>query len=144
MRRDGPRGHFVSDDRTLVDLALVHRWLSEEAYWAYGRPRQIVTHSLERSLVFGLYEREGRQVGFARCVTDEATFAWLCDVFVARESRGAGLGSFLVETILGHPALRRVRIVLAQEPSRTLYARYGFHPLGAPERWQERDPGEDV
>lgn len=140
MRRDGPRNHFVSDDPSLIRLDLVHRWLSEQAYWSLGRSRQTVAESIERSLVFGLYEESGQQVGFARCVTDRVTFAWLCDVFVEVDSRSAGLGSFLVETVLDHPALRGVRIVLAQDPARSLYERHGFSPLTAPERWRERAP----
>ena len=81
---------LISDDRTLLDRALIHRFLSERTYWAPGVPREIVERSIEHSLCFGVY-RAGKQIGFARAVTDFATFAWLADVFILEEERGKGL-----------------------------------------------------
>ncbi len=140
MRWDGPDGSFASDERGLVDLGRVHAWISGESYWAEGRPREVMARAIENSLVIGLFTAEGTQVGFARFVTDHATFAWLCDVFVDAGHRGKGLGSFLVQAAIEHPAVRGARQVLATEPGRSLYARFGYRPLGRPERWMER-PG---
>jgi GNAT superfamily N-acetyltransferase len=100
-----------------------------------------MARAVENSLVLGLYSAEGTQVGFARFVTDYATFAWLCDVFVDAAHRDRGLGAFLVDTAVGHPDVRGVRQILAAEPGRSLYARFGYRPLAHPERWMER-PGQ--
>ena len=140
MRWPGPGGYWVSDERALIDLARVHDWISRESYWAEGRPRDVMARAIENSLVLGLYSAEGTQVGFARFVTDYATFAWLCDVFIDAGHRNDGLGAFLVDTAVGHPDVRGVRQILAAEPGRSLYARLGYRPLAHPERWMER-PG---
>src|SRR5262249_2461302 len=96
---------------------------------------EVVRRSLENSLCFGLYE-SGRQIGFARVVTDRATFAWLCDVFVLDEYRGRGLAKWLVECVVGHPALQGLRrFLLATRYPHTLYERYGFQPLADPTRF---------
>jgi len=132
-------GLVVSTDPARLDVALVHRWLSDESYWAAGRPRHVVERSLEGSLVLGVYDGS-RQVGFGRAVTDAATFAWLCDVYVDEEYRGRGVGGALVETAvsilqdLGVP-----RIVLATRDAHEVYERAGFTPLAAPQRWMEID-----
>jgi GNAT superfamily N-acetyltransferase len=140
LRWEGPDGYWASDDRELIDVAWVHLRLSQQAYWALGRPYDVVAKSIEHSLVVGLFSADGLQVGFARFVTDCATFGWLCDVFVDSEHHGSGLGSFLVEAATTHPAVEGVRQILAATPGRTLYARHGFVPLPSPERWMER-PG---
>lgn len=140
MRWQGPDGYWASDEPGLIDVGLVHAWMSLESYWAEGRPRDVMARAIENSLVVGLYSAEGKQVGFARFVTDYATYAWLCDVFVDSALRGTRLGTFLVETAVSHPDVRSVRQVLAAEPGRSLYARFGFRPLGRPERWMDR-PG---
>lgn len=138
MKWPGPDGYWVSDERALIDLERVHAWISDESYWAAGRPRDAMDQAIANSLVLGLYSAEGTQVGFARFVTDYATFAWLCDVFVDSAHRGSRLGTFLVDTAIGHPQVRDVRQVLAAEPGRSLYARFGYHKLARPERWMER------
>ena len=92
MRWTGPKGYWASDDRELVNVEWVHAWLSREAYWAQGRSFDLVAKSIEHSLVIGLYSADGTQVGFARFVTDYATFGWLCDVFVDTKHAG-GHGS---------------------------------------------------
>jgi GNAT superfamily N-acetyltransferase len=138
MRQDGPDGYWVSDDPSLLDLDRVHTWISEQSYWARGRPYQATVAAIANSLVFGLYTDDGGQVGFARHVTDRATFAWLCDVFVDKAHRGRGLGSFLVRVATHHPDVATIRQVLSTAPERTLYRQFGFDGLAAPERWMER------
>jgi GNAT superfamily N-acetyltransferase len=140
MNWPGPDGYWASDERDLIDADRVHSWISGESYWAEGRQRAAMLKGIENSLVIGLYSAGGTQVGFARFVTDHATFAWLCDVFVDSAHRGRRLGTFLVETAVSHPDVRGLRQVLAAEPGRTLYARFGFQQLNRPERWMER-PG---
>jgi len=140
VRWNGPDGYWVSDDPALIDVDLVHGWISEESYWANGRPHEVMARSIENSLVLGLYASDGKQVGFARFVTDRATFAWLCDVFVATAHRGGGAGSFLVRTSVEHPDVIGVRQLLMANPGRSLYRRHGFGDLLRPERWMER-PG---
>jgi GNAT superfamily N-acetyltransferase len=138
VRWTGPKGYWASDDRELVNVEWVHAWLSREAYWAQGRSFDLVAKSIEHSLVIGLYSADGTQVGFARFVTDYATFGWLCDVFVDTKHSGSGLGTFLVERAITHPGVATARQVLAAVPGRTIYARQGFTPLDQPERWMER------
>ena len=134
----------VSTDRSRLDLDLVHRYLSEEAYWARGRTREQVERSIEHSLPFGVYV-EGRQVGFARVVTDRATFAWLADVFVLPEARGRGLGKRLVETVLAHPELQPMkRWLLATADAHGLYRRYGFEELRDVGRFMAIESAEDA
>jgi GNAT superfamily N-acetyltransferase len=140
MRWDGPGGYFASDDDALVNLARVHAWMSAESYWAAGRSYGVMARAVQNSLNIGLYMADGDQVGFARWVTDYATFGWLCDVFIDSGHRGHGLGTFLVRIATDHPAVRDLRQVLATTPERTLYRREGFVDLVNPERWQERPP----
>jgi GNAT superfamily N-acetyltransferase len=140
MRWPGPGGYWASDDRALIDVGRVHAWISGESYWAEGRPREVMARAIETSLVIGLYSAAGTQVGVARLVTDYATFAWLCDVFVDSAYRGRRLGTFLVDTAVNHPDVRGLRQILVAEPGRSLYARFGFRLLARPERWMER-PG---
>src|SRR5918997_215479 len=103
------RGDYVvSTDRARLDLGVIHDYLSRESYWATGRSLETVRRSIENSVPFGLYEGD-RQVGFARGVTDYATFAWVADVFVVESARGRGLGKWLVEVMLSHPDLRGFR-----------------------------------
>jgi GNAT superfamily N-acetyltransferase len=124
-------GYEISTDRARLDIDLIHRFLSEESYWAKGRDRAIVERSIANSMPFGLY-LDGRQVGFARVVTDTVTFAWLADVFVLPEHRGRGLGKQLVETVLAHPELAHLkRWMLATGDAHELYRRYGFGDIGA-------------
>jgi GNAT superfamily N-acetyltransferase len=140
MNTRGEDGIEVDDDPERIDLDVVHGFLSG-SYWARGIPRDVVERSLRGSLVFGLYER-GRQVGFARVVTDRATFAYLADVFVLEPHRGRGLSRRLMDAIVAHPGLQGLRRwLLATRDAHGLYARYGFTPLPAPERFMERhDP----
>jgi len=143
VRWEGPAGYWASDDPGTVDVDLVHEWISRESYWAKNRSRDVMARSIENSLVLGLYTADGEQVGFSRFVTDRATFAWLCDVFVAAAHRDNGVGSFLVQVSVEHPDVAEVRQLLMAHPGRSLYRRYGFGDLLQPERWMERPaPGE--
>ena len=138
MEWTGPDGFWISDDRSRIDVLKVHRWLSVESYWAKGRSFDTVARSIEGSITLGLFDAAGTQVGVCRWVTDCATFAWLCDVFVDAGFRGRGLGAFLVRTATEHPSVRDLRLrVLATTDAHPLYRRFGFTPLAAPERWME-------
>ncbi len=142
MAQEWQRGEYlISTDRARLEIEVVHDYLSNSSYWAAGRPLEIVQRSIEHSLPFGLY-RGDRQVGFARVITDYATFAWLADVFVLDEFRGQGLGKWLVDVIISHPELQGFRRwVLATKDAHELYRRVGFAELKRPERWMERaDP----
>jgi GNAT superfamily N-acetyltransferase len=127
----------ISTDPALLDLNLIHHFLANRSYWAEGRPKEIVRRSLEQSLCFGLYE-QGQQIGFARVVTDRATFAWVCDVFILDAYRGRGLGKWLLGSVLAHPDLQGLkRLLLATRDAHGLYSRYGFSPLADPTRFLE-------
>ncbi len=126
----------ISTDPNRLDVDVIHRFLSESAYWAIGRPREVVRRAIDNSLCFGAYA-EGRQVGFARVVTDHATFGWLADVFVLEAYRGQGVGKALVQAVLEQPELQNIRLLLATKDAHGLYAQYGFEPV-APDRYMTR------
>lgn len=136
----GPGGYWVSDDSTLIDVDAVHTWLSTLSYWAQDRQRQTTERALAQSLNLGLYDATGGQAGFCRWVTDGATFAWLCDVFVGPGHRGHGLGVFLVQVATEHPEVRGLRFLLGTRDAHGLYARFGFAPIASPERLMEVRP----
>jgi GNAT superfamily N-acetyltransferase len=138
MRWAGPDGYWISDDPSLVDMDRVHRWLSTESYWAQGRSYDLVARSLSESLTLGLYGPDDIQTGVCRWVTDRATFAWLCDVYVDMTVRGRGLGTFLVGTATAHPDVSGLRLVLGTRDAHELYRRFGFDSLVWPDRWMER------
>jgi GNAT superfamily N-acetyltransferase len=128
----------ISTDPADVDLDWLHTALSERAYWALGRGRSVVERSVAGSLVYGAHAG-GRQVGFARVVTDQATFAWICDVFVDETARGRGIGRRLMAAIIEDPRLQGLkRMLLATEDAHGLYAAFGFEPLDQPEKWMVR------
>jgi ribosomal protein S18 acetylase RimI-like enzyme len=130
-------GYLVSTDPGRLNLGVIHSFL-EGSYWARGVPLEVVGRSVENSLCFGLY-RGDEQVGFARVVTDRATFAYLADVFVLKEHRGRELGKMLTEVVLSHPELQGLRRwILATADAHELYRRYGFSELGSPEIFMER------
>ena len=133
--------YVVSDERSRLDVAVIHKFLSTDSYWASGRSIETVKRTTDNSLTFGLY-RGSEQIGFARVVTDYATFAWLADVFVLEEFRRLGLAKWLVEIILSHPQLQGLRRwVLGTRDAHNLYRRFGFAELKTPEFWMERlDP----
>ena len=129
-------GFTISTDPARVDAGLVHEFLTN-SYWAKGIPLTTVRRSIENSIPFGVYHGP-QQVGFARVISDCATFAYLADVFILPTHRGRGLSRWLMECIVGHPELQGLRRwMLATQDAHGLYARFGFTPLKAPERWME-------
>ena len=132
------RDQFViSTDPARLDLDVIHRFLTN-SYWANGIPREVVDRSIQNSLVFGLFDGN-TQIGFARVITDLATFAYIGDVFVLDAYRGRGLGKWMMECIEQHPALQGLRRwSLVTRDAHGLYARCGFTPLKKPENWMER------
>ena len=138
MEHEWRRGAFlITTDRHRIDLDVVHDFLVN-SYWATGIPREVVRRSIEHSLPFGLFAGD-EQIGFARVITDYATFAYLGDVFVIERMRGQGLGHWLVEVIAAHPDLQGLRRwTLATRDAHALYRSVGFTPLHAVERWMER------
>lgn len=128
--------YVISTDRNRIDVEAVHAFLTG-SYWAAGIPIDVVRRSIEHSLCFGLYQRD-RQAGFARVITDYATFAYIGDVFVLEEHRGSGLSKWLLSVIREHPDLQGLRRwMLATRDAHTLYRRFGFTPLNKPETWME-------
>ena len=124
-----------------MDMDVIHGYLSERSYWAIGRSKAAIRRSMQHSMSFGIFHGK-RQIGFARVITDYATFAWIADVFVLEEYRGQGLSKWLMEVMIAHPRLQKFRRwVLATKDAQELYRRYGFQELKRPERWMERhDP----
>jgi GNAT superfamily N-acetyltransferase len=129
--------YLISTDPARLDLTAICALLAR-AYWAQGRSRETIARSLQGSLCFGLYDGT-RQIGLARVITDCATFAYLCDVYVDEAYRGQGLGTWLVEVVAGHPDLQGLRrFLLATRDAHSLYRRFGFDELRTPERWMEK------
>ncbi|MCV2367955.1 GNAT family N-acetyltransferase [Roseateles oligotrophus] len=131
----------ISSDKSLLDLPLIHRFLSELSTWALGIPLATVQRAVQHSLCFGAY-LDGAQIGFARVITDGATFAYLCDVFVLPEHQGQGHSKRLMEAVMAHPELQRLRrFLLATSTAPQLYAQFGFTPSAKPQAFMERlDP----
>jgi GNAT superfamily N-acetyltransferase len=130
-------GYVVSTERSRLDLDAVHGYL-KRSYWAEGVPFDVVRRSVENSLVFGMY-RGKEQVGFARVVTDQATFAYLADVFVLEDHRGQDLGKWLMKTVLSHPELQGLRRwMLATRDAHELYRKFAFTGLDNPEIFMEK------
>jgi GNAT superfamily N-acetyltransferase len=122
----------ISTDKSRLDIDAVHAYLSNESYWAAGIPREIVERSIRHSLCFGVYDGE-RQIGFARVISDFATYAYLCDLFILESHRGRGLSKQLMEYIIAHPDLQGLRrFCLGTRDAHGLYTRYGFLPQANP------------
>ena len=139
MQTELQYGEFViSTDYNRLQLAVIHKYLSEESYWAKERTREQTETAIKNSLPFGVYKGEN-QIGFARVVTDYATFAYLGDVFILEEFRGQGLSKWLMETITNHPTLQGFRRwILATKDAHELYEKFGFAELKFPMRWMEK------
>jgi N-acetylglutamate synthase-like GNAT family acetyltransferase len=130
-----PQDYEVSTDPARIDLDYVHHYLSEVSYWAGGIPRAVVARSIANSLTFGLYRPDGAQAGFARVITDRATFAWLADVFIDPTLQGQGLGKRLMDAIFAHPELQDLRrFMLVTLDAHSLYQQYGFEAPANPDR----------
>lgn len=136
MSDDLDSGEYaISTDRDRLDVNLIHGFLSKSSYWAQGIPRETVERSINSSLCFGVFHGEA-QVGFARVITDYATWAVLVDVFIVEEHRGRGVSKRLMGVIKSHPDLQGLRTwVLATKDAHGLYAKFGFKPLASPERF---------
>jgi GNAT superfamily N-acetyltransferase len=135
-RRDD--GYEIDTAPGRLDVKQVHTWLATDAYWALGRPEDVMARAVGNSLCFGVYAPDGRPVGFARAVTDLATFAYLCDVYIEPDSRGLGLGTWLAASATEHLrsyGLRRV--LLATRDAHGVYAKAGYAPLSRPDHWLE-------
>lgn len=132
------RGEYtISCDANRLDVGVVHGFL-QKSYWAPNVSEDVVRRSIEHSLCFGVYHQES-QVGFARVITDYATFAYLADVFVIESHRGSGLGQWLIETVISHPDLNGLRRwILLTRDAHDLYRKYGFREVSNPERFMER------
>jgi GNAT superfamily N-acetyltransferase len=130
--------YTISTDKERLNVSLIHNFLSNSAYWAKGRSLEVVKRAIQNSLNFGVY-KDGEQIGFARVVTDYATFAWLADVFILDDYRGHGLSKWLIEVIVSHQQLQGFRRwVLATRDAHELYRRFRFAGLKEPARWMER------
>jgi N-acetylglutamate synthase-like GNAT family acetyltransferase len=134
--------YFISTQKVLLDVKVIHSFLSKDSYWAQGIPKEIVEKSIQHSaLCFGVYkevENSQEQVGFARIISDLASFAYLCDVFILPDHRGLGLSKVLMKIITNHPELQKVRrLMLATSDAHQLYAQYGFMPLDTPESFMQ-------
>ncbi|MFE6051386.1 GNAT family N-acetyltransferase [Kitasatospora sp. NPDC056446] len=129
-------GLTLDTDPARIDLDRVHHWLSTDAFWALGRSRETVERSIENSLAFGVYAPDAAgQLAFARVVTDYATFGWLCDVYVAREARGRGIGTWLAESVVGTLApLGLKRLMLSTLDAHEVYERVGFSVVPEPRK----------
>jgi len=126
---------IISDDKNLLDVGYVHNYLHNKSYWAEKIPFTVVEKSIRNSLCFGLYLHQ-QQMGFARVITDNATFGYLADVFIDERYRGLGLSKRLMEMIITHPDLQGFRSwLLATRDAHGLYSQFGFKPLSAPERY---------
>ena len=127
----------ISTDKSKLDLAFIHHYLCFESYWAKNIPLDILKAAIENSLCFGIYH-EQHQIGFARLITDYATFGHLADVFVVDPYKGKGLGKKLIEFILATDCIKYFRrITLGTQDAHSLYAKFGFTPLKVPERFME-------
>lgn len=130
------KGFLISTNKTLLDSKLIHHFLNDLAYWGKGISKQTVETSIQNSLCFGIYQQQ-KQAGFARVITDFATFAYLCDAFILPDYRKAGLSKWLVQTIRNYPSLKNLRWCLATADAHGLYKQFGFTPLKNHERWME-------
>jgi N-acetylglutamate synthase and related acetyltransferases len=129
-------GFIISTEKEKMDIDLIHSFLNR-TYWAKGISKEIIRRSIEGSLCFGVFEND-KQVGFARMITDKATFAYLADVFIIEEYRGRSLSKWLMQVIMSHPDLQRLRrIILATKDAHGLYKQFGFTPLINVDRWMQ-------
>jgi len=127
-------GFTISTEKEKLDIDLIHSFLNR-TYWAEGISKEVITRSIEGSLCFGVFEND-KQVGFARMITDKATFAYLADVFIIEEFRGRGLSKWLMEIIMSHPDLQGLRrMILVTKDAHGLYKQFGFTPLINVDRW---------
>ena len=131
------KGFQISTEKSLLNVDVIYDYLNNESYWAQGMPREKLENGIEHSICFGVYY-QNNQAGFARVITDKATFAYLCDVFILPAFRKKGLSKWLVQTIVNHPDLTGLRRwSLATADAQGLYSQFGFKQINRPERWME-------
>jgi len=131
------KGYMISMDKSLINFDTVHYYLAVESYWAKGIPVETVKKAIENSMCFGIYKSD-KMAGFARVVTDKATFAYICDVFILADHKRLGLSKWLMQTIREHPELQGLRRwSLATSDAHGLYAQFGFTTITRPEVWME-------
>ncbi len=129
-KRDLADGYFISNDKGLLNVSMIHDYLCNTSYWAQNIPIDVVEKSINFSLCFGVYTTDKKQVGFARMVTDRATFGYLADVFILEEHRGKGLSKWLIEVIQSHPELQGLRRwMLGTRDAHQLYEKFGWSVL---------------
>lgn len=135
---DTRKGEFtISTKKSKLQIGVIHSFLANDSYWAQNRTLEETKTAIEHSICFGLYHCDA-QIGFARVVSDQATFAYIGDVFVLEEFRGQGLSKWVMDVIVSHPDLQGLRRwVLATRDAHGLYGQYGFGPLVHPDRWME-------
>jgi GNAT superfamily N-acetyltransferase len=125
---------LISDDPAKLDIAVIHGYLSNDSYWATGRPLEVMQRAIAGSLNFGVYDTSSKaQIGFARVITDYATFGYLADVFILHHYRGQGLSKWLMACILAHPRLQGIGLMLQTADAQGLYQQFGFE-VAPPER----------
>ena len=130
---------IISNQKEMLNIPMIHQFLSERSYWGKKRSLQTVEKSIEHSLCFGAYDKDGNQLGFARVATDYAVFGWLMDVFVLEEHRGKGIGKMLMSAIVNHPDLTNLsRLGLGTADAHGLYRQFGFTGLSKPANAMER------
>ncbi|QQL51419.1 GNAT family N-acetyltransferase [Mucilaginibacter ginkgonis] len=131
-------GYSVTNNLSMIDTEAVYQFMINESYWAQGMPKEKFGIAINNSMVFGVI-KEDITAGFARVITDKATFAYLCDVFIAKDYRGKGLGKFLINEIVNHPQLQGLRRwSLATRDAHGLYKQFGFAEISKPEIWMEK------
>jgi N-acetylglutamate synthase-like GNAT family acetyltransferase len=131
------RDFLISTDKTLLDVEVIYNYLNDDSYWAQGIPLEKLKKAIANSMCFGVYNNS-KLVGFARVVTDNATFAYICDVFILPIYRKKGLSKWLMQTIVNHPELQGLRRwSLATADAQKLYSQFGFSQISKPENWME-------
>jgi N-acetylglutamate synthase-like GNAT family acetyltransferase len=130
-------GYEITTDKSLIDFEVVYNYLNDDSYWAQGIPKEKLKKAIENSICFSVL-KEKEQVGFARVISDQATFAYICDVFILPKARGNGLSKWLMQTIMNHPDLQGLRRwSLATFDAHGLYKQFGFKEISRPDRWME-------
>ena len=131
------KGFQISTDKTLLNFEMIYNYLANESYWAKQIPAEKLRAAIENSVCFGVY-KDGEQAGFARVITDKATFAYLCDVFILPSYRGTGLSKWMMQTVMNHPDLQGLRRwALATADAHGLYRQFGFTEINNPEVWMQ-------
>jgi GNAT superfamily N-acetyltransferase len=131
-------GYLISADKSKLQLQVIHHFLNQESYWAKNVSAEVVNCAVQGSVCFGVYDKDGSQIGFARVITDLATFGYIGDVFILKEHRGKGLSKALMQFIMDYPPFKKFRrLMLATRDAHQLYEKFGFHALKSPDSFME-------